>query len=60
MARLKITLVRSPIGTLPKHRRTVRSLGLRKLHQTVEKDDNSAIRGMVRAIDHMVRIEELS
>lgn len=60
MARLKITLVRSPIGTLPKHRRTVRSLGLRKLHQTVEKDDNPAIRGMVRAIDHMVRIEELS
>ena len=60
MARLKITLERSPIGSLPKHRRTVRSLGLRKLHQTVEKDDNPAIRGMVRAIVHMVRVEELS
>lgn len=60
MARLRITLVRSPIGTLPKHRSTVRSLGLRKMHQSVEKDDNPAIRGMIRTVEHMVRLEEIS
>lgn len=60
MARLRITLVRSPIGTLPKHRATVRSLGLRKMHQSVEKEDNPAIRGMIRAVEHMVRLEEIS
>jgi len=59
MARLKITLVRSPISSLPKHRRTVRALGLRKMHQVVEKDDNPAVRGMVRAVEHLVAVEEL-
>lgn len=60
MAKLRITLVRSPIGALPKHRQTVRALGLRKMHQSVEQDDNPAIRGMVRAVNHMVRLEEIS
>ncbi len=59
MARLRITLVRSPIGTLPRHRKTVRALGLRKMHQTVEKNDDPAIRGMVHAVNHMVRLEEI-
>lgn len=57
---LRITLVKSPIGAKPVHRKTVRSLGLRKMHQTVEQPDNPAIRGMVRAINHMVRVEESS
>ena len=60
MARLRITLVKSPIGTLPKHRQTIRALGLRKMNQTVEKDDNPAIRGMVGAVGHMIRLEEVS
>lgn len=60
MARLRITLVKSPIGSLPKHRQTIRALGLRKMHQTVEKDDNAAIRGMVGAVGHMIRLEEIS
>lgn len=55
---LKITLVKSPISAKPVHRRTVRALGLRKMHQTVEQPDNPAIRGMVRAIEYMVRVEE--
>lgn len=59
MARLRVTLIKSPIGALPQHRRTVRALGLRKMNQTVEKDDNPAIRGMVRAVGHMVRLEEI-
>lgn len=60
MARLRITLVKSPIGSLPKHRRTVRALGLRKMHQSVEKQDNASVRGMVRAVIHMVRLEEIA
>jgi len=59
MARLRITLVKSPIGSLPRHRKTVRSLGLRKMQQAVEKDDNPAVRGMVQAVQHMVRLEEI-
>jgi large subunit ribosomal protein L30 len=59
MARLKITLVKSPIGSLPQHRSTVRSLGLRKLNQSVEQDDNPAIRGMIHAVGHLVRFEEV-
>ena len=60
MGTLRITLVRSPIGSLPQHRRTVRSLGLRKMHQCVEKPDNPAVRGMVRVVEHMVRVEEMA
>ena len=59
MARLRITLVKSQIGSLPKHRKTIRSLGLRRMHQTVEKNDDPAIRGMVNAVKHMVRLEEI-
>ena len=59
MARLKITLTRSPIGVKPAHRKTVRALGLRKMHQTVLKNDDPAIRGMIRSISHMVVYEEI-
>lgn len=59
MARLRITLVKSPIGSLPRHRKTVRSLGLRKLNQSIEKDDSPAIRGMAAAVGHLIRLEEV-
>jgi len=59
MAKLKITLRRSPIGSKPQHRKTVRALGLRKLHQTVVMNDDPAIRGMIRAVAHMVEYEEV-
>jgi len=59
MAQLKITLRRSPIGAKPAHRKTVRALGLRKMHQTVIKNDDPAIRGMVKSISHMVEYEEM-
>jgi large subunit ribosomal protein L30 len=55
---LKITLTRSPIGAKPAHRKTVRSLGLRKMHQTVVKNDDAAIRGMIQSIRHLVEFEE--
>ena len=55
---LRITLVRSPIGFPLRQKRTVRALGLRRMHQTVEHPDNPAIRGMLASIPHLVRVEE--
>ena len=56
---LKITLVKSPIGAKPKHKKTIEALGLRKMHATVEKPDNPAIRGMVFHVKHLVEVEEV-
>ena len=55
---LRITLVRSPIGYPLRQKRTVRALGLRRMHQTVEHADNPAIRGMLASIPHLLRVEE--
>lgn len=55
---VKVTLVKSPIGAIPKHRRTVEALGLHKLHQTVELPDNAATRGMVAQVNYLVKVEE--
>lgn len=57
---LRITLVRSTIGRPADQGRTVKSLGLRKLHRTVERPDNPAIRGMVNKIRHLVVVEEVA
>jgi large subunit ribosomal protein L30 len=54
---LKVTLVRSPIGTQRLHRQSVRGLGLRKLHQTVELEDTPAIRGMINKVSYLVKCE---
>jgi large subunit ribosomal protein L30 len=56
---LRITLVRSTIGRPPDQGRTVASLGLRRLHATVERPDNPSIRGMVSKIHHLVKVEKL-
>jgi large subunit ribosomal protein L30 len=58
MATLKITLVRSLIGTKPKQRGTLRALGLRRINQTVEHPDRPEIRGMVDRVPHLVKVEE--
>ncbi len=55
---LKVTLRRSVIGEKPKTRATVRSLGLRKLHQTVEHRDSPVVRGMIHRVRHLVEVEE--
>ena len=57
--KLKITLVKSTIGAIPKHRKTAEALGLTKLHKTVEQQDNAAIRGMVNNISHLIKVEEI-
>ena len=57
--KLRITLVKSPIGAIPKQRATVAALGLKKLHKTVEMPDNDAIRGMIWHVRHLVKGEEI-
>ena len=57
--KLKITLVKSPIGAVPKNRKTVEALGLTKINKTVVMPDNAAIRGMIRQVSHMVKVEEV-
>jgi len=56
--KLKITLKRSIIGYNKKQKLTVRTLGLRKLHQTVEQSDTPQIRGMINKVIHLVEVEE--
>ena len=56
---LKITLVKSPIGAIPKQRATVVAMGLKKLNHTVELPDNAATRGMIQQVKHLVKVEEI-
>ena len=56
--KLKITLVKSTIGQVPKNRATIQAMGLRKLHQTVELPDNEATRGQIQKVSHMIKVEE--
>mgnify|MGYP002870078662 CR=1 FL=1 len=57
--KLRVTLVKSPIGNVPKNRATVEAMGLRKLHKSVEMPDNDATRGMIRKVAHLVKVEEI-
>ena len=57
--KLRITLVKSTIGAVPKNRKTVEALGLRKLNKSVEMPDNDAVRGMIRQVAHLVKVEEI-
>ncbi len=55
---LKVTLVKSPIGAVPKHKKTVEALGLKKVNKTVELPDNAATRGMIKQVEYLVKVEE--
>ena len=57
--KLKITLVKSTIGQVPKSRATIEAMGLRKLNQTVELPDNASTRGQIQRVRHMVNVEEV-
>ncbi len=59
MAEIKITLVKSTIGAIPKHKKTVQALGLRKVNSSVIQQDNAATRGMVKQVSHLVKVEEI-
>jgi large subunit ribosomal protein L30 len=56
--KLRVSLVRSPIGYKRDQKATVRALGLRRLHQTVELPDSPAVRGMLNKVIHLLKIEE--
>lgn len=56
--KLAVTLKRSLIGRTQVQRDTVKALGLRKLHQTVEHDDNPVIRGMINRVSHLIEVKE--
>ena len=58
MAKLKVTYSKSAIGYTERQKGTIRALGLRKLNQTVEHDDNPVIRGMIFKVKHLVTVEE--
>ncbi len=57
--KLKITLVKSTIGAVPKNKKTVEALGLNKIGKTVEMPDNKAVRGMIQKVRHLVKVEEI-
>ncbi|MGY1782185.1 50S ribosomal protein L30 [Geodermatophilus sp. SYSU D01036] len=59
MAQLKVTQVRSAIGTKPNQRQTLRSLGLKRINDTVVQEDRPEIRGMVATVTHLVSVEEI-
>ena len=56
---LRITQIRSRIGYKPKAKKTLDALGLRKMHRTVEKVDTPAIRGMIKKIEYLLKVEEI-
>jgi large subunit ribosomal protein L30 len=60
MAKLRITYTKSSIGYNAKQKATITALGLRRLHQVVEHEDSSVIRGMVNKVSHLVRVEEVT
>jgi len=55
--KIRVTLIKSIIGTKQDHRATVRGLGLRRINHTVELEDTAAVRGMVRKVAYLVKSE---
>jgi len=56
---LKVTLAKSIYGIKENQRATIKALGLKKIGQTVEKEDNAQIRGMLNVVNHLVKVEEI-
>jgi large subunit ribosomal protein L30 len=54
---IKVTQIRSSIGRLPKHKATLRGLGLRRINHTVELEDTACVRGMINQVQYMVKVE---
>jgi large subunit ribosomal protein L30 len=57
VATVKVTLVKSVIGRIEAHRATVKGLGLRRMHHTVELQDTPAIRGMINTVSYLLKVE---
>ena len=59
MAKIKVTLVKSTISALQCHKDTVAALGLKKIGQSVEKEDNACVQGMIAKVAHLVKTERV-
>ena len=59
MAKVRVTLVKSTIGSTPYQKKVVEAMGLRKIRQSVELEDNAAIRGAIAKVSHLLKVEEL-
>ena len=55
---VKVTQVKSSIGRLPKHRATLKGLGLRRIRHTVELEDTPSVRGMINQVSYMIKVED--
>ena len=55
---VKVTLTKSPIGALPKHKLCLKGLGLRRMHQSVEVEDTPSVRGMIQKVNYMLTLEK--
>ncbi|MCU1671493.1 MAG: ribosomal protein [Blastococcus sp.] len=60
MAQIKVTQIKSGIGTKPNQRETLRSLGLKRIHDSIVHEDRPEIRGMVATVPHLVTVDEIS
>ena len=60
MSKLKVTQVRSIIGTKRNHRASLQTLGLRKIRQSVVREDTPALRGLIHTVRHLVEVEEVA
>ncbi|MBU8891850.1 MAG: 50S ribosomal protein L30 [Bacteroidales bacterium] len=58
MAKIKVTQIKSGIGSTKRQKRTLEALGIRKMHNTVEVENNPQIQGMITKVRHLLRIEE--
>jgi large subunit ribosomal protein L30 len=58
MSKVKITLVKSPIDKTKRQKDTLTALGFRKVHQTVEHENNPQVQGMIRVVQHLVQVNE--
>ena len=58
-AKVRVTLVKSPIGYSARHKGTIRALGLRRINQTIEQVDTPQLRGMLYKVAHLVEVEEV-
>ena len=57
--KVRVTLVKSTLGAIPKHKATVAALGLKKIGKSVEMPNNAATKGMVEQVRHLVKVEEI-
>jgi len=59
MGKLKVTQIRSACGRLPRHRLTIKALGLGRIRKVVVHDDTPQVRGMIKSVHHLIKVEEV-